>query len=261
MAVIALTSASGSPGVTTTAVALAFLWPRPVVLVEADPTGGSAILAGYFRGTRGYDVGIVELALSALSPSDALREAIGLIPDTHVSLLAGTRSRTQAAALRDVWTPLAETLGQLKAFHDGKRLDATGRMPPMAMILSDEDMQDLAAYFAAQVPEGAEADPAHWQSGQKLFAGGDRARQIPACTACHGPAGQGVPTNGYPALRAQSVIYTVNQLNSYAAGTRYATDAKGASAGGSNAVIMQSIAKRLTADDIRDLAAYIQGLR
>ena len=155
----------------------------------------------------------------------------------------------------------AYTLGQLKAFHDGKRLDATGRMPPMAMILSDEDMQDLAAYFAAQVPEGAEADPAHWQSGQKLFAGGDRARQIPACTACHGPAGQGVPTNGYPALRAQSVIYTVNQLNSYAAGTRYATDAKGASAGGSSAVIMQSIAKRLTADDIRDLAAYIQGLR
>ena len=57
MAVIALTSASGSPGVTTTAVALAFLWPRPVVLVEADPTGGSAILAGYFRGTREYDVG------------------------------------------------------------------------------------------------------------------------------------------------------------------------------------------------------------
>ncbi len=90
MAVIALTSASGSPGVTTTAVALAFLWPRPVVLVEADPTGGSAILAGYFRGTREYDVGIVELALSALPPSDALREAIGLIPDTHVSLLAGT---------------------------------------------------------------------------------------------------------------------------------------------------------------------------
>ena len=42
MAVIALTSASGSPGVTTTALGLALLWPRPVLLVEADPTGGSA---------------------------------------------------------------------------------------------------------------------------------------------------------------------------------------------------------------------------
>lgn len=127
MAVIALTSASGSPGVTTTAVALAFLWPRPVVLVEADPTGGSAILAGYFRGTREYDVGIVELALSALSPSDALREAIQLIPDTHVSLLAGTRSRTQAAALRDVWAPLAEALGQLEENGQDVVVDA-GRL-------------------------------------------------------------------------------------------------------------------------------------
>ena len=41
MAVIALASASGSPGVTTTALGLALLWPRPVLLVEADPTGGS----------------------------------------------------------------------------------------------------------------------------------------------------------------------------------------------------------------------------
>ena len=46
MAVVCLTSASGSPGVTATAVGLAFCWPRPVLLVEADPTGGSGILAG-----------------------------------------------------------------------------------------------------------------------------------------------------------------------------------------------------------------------
>jgi len=127
MAVIALTSASGSPGVTTTAVALAFLWPRPVVLVEADPTGGSAILAGYFRGTREYDAGIVELALSALAPSDALRESIRLIPDTRVSLLAGTRARTQAAALRDVWVPLADALGELEETGQDVVIDA-GRL-------------------------------------------------------------------------------------------------------------------------------------
>ena len=52
MAMIALASASGSPGVTTTALGLALLWPRPILLVEADPTGGSGLLAGYFRGTR-----------------------------------------------------------------------------------------------------------------------------------------------------------------------------------------------------------------
>lgn len=155
----------------------------------------------------------------------------------------------------------AYTLAQLKAWHDGKRLDASGRMPPMAMILAEQDMEDLAAYFEAQTPEGAETDAATWQAGQKLFVGGDRARQIPACSACHGPSGQGTPANGYPALRAQSAIYTTKQLTNYAAGTRYGTGAKGASAGGANAVIMQTIAKRLSADDIRDLAAYVQGLR
>ena len=140
MAVIALTSASGSPGVTTTAVAFAFLWPRPVVLVEADPTGGSAILAGYFRGTREYEAGVVELALSALSPSEALREAIRLIPDTHVSLLAGTRSRTQSAALRDVWAPLGETLGQLEENGQDVVIDA-GRL---GLSGSPEALMDAA---------------------------------------------------------------------------------------------------------------------
>ena len=50
MALIVLTSASGSPGVTTSAVGLALTWPRPALLVEADPTGGSSVLAGYLRG-------------------------------------------------------------------------------------------------------------------------------------------------------------------------------------------------------------------
>ena len=51
MAIITLVSASGAPGVTTTALALAVRWPRPVMLVEADPRGGSSILAGFFKGT------------------------------------------------------------------------------------------------------------------------------------------------------------------------------------------------------------------
>jgi hypothetical protein len=50
MSLIVLASASGSPGVTTTALGLALTWPRPVLLVEADPTGGSAVAAGYLRG-------------------------------------------------------------------------------------------------------------------------------------------------------------------------------------------------------------------
>ena len=74
MAVIALCSASGSPGVTTTAVALAWNWPRPVMLVEADPVGGSAILAGTFQGMREYRSGLVELATTNLDLGDALAD-------------------------------------------------------------------------------------------------------------------------------------------------------------------------------------------
>ena len=86
MAVIALTSASGSPGVTTTAVGLALLWPRPVILVDADPTGGPGILAGYFRGTREYEAGLIELALSPADVADALRDVVRPFDGSTASL-------------------------------------------------------------------------------------------------------------------------------------------------------------------------------
>ena len=106
MAVIALTSASGSPGVTTTTPGPGDVWPRPVLLVEADPTGGSGILAGFFRGTREYDGGLIELALWSATTSPtrcsrgpALRGHPGVV-------LAGTRSHHQAGrAARPLGAP------------------------------------------------------------------------------------------------------------------------------------------------------------
>lgn len=150
---------------------------------------------------------------------------------------------------------------QLKLWHANSRVDASNLMPPMAAPLSDQDMQDLAAYYAQQTPTGLEADPSYWQAGQALYRGGDKARNIPACMACHGPIGRGNPAAGYPALRAQHSVYTVKQLTNYAAGTRYLKDAKGVSAGGPNSEIMHTIAGRLTQEDIRNLASYIQGMR
>lgn len=127
MAVIALASASGSPGVTTTALGLALLWPRPVLLVEADPTGGSGLLAGYFRGTREYEAGLIELALTASSIHDGLAEIAQRIAGTTVSFVAGTRSHTQAPALRDLWQPLAEELADLESTGQDVIVDA-GRL-------------------------------------------------------------------------------------------------------------------------------------
>ena len=66
-------------------------------------------------------------------------------------------------------------------------------MYPIVAPMSEQDFADVAEYFAAQTPAGLEADPSYWKAGEALYKSGDVARDIPACTACHGPAGQGTP--------------------------------------------------------------------
>jgi cytochrome c553 len=148
---------------------------------------------------------------------------------------------------------------QISLIRDGKRPNLL--MAPMVKDLSNQDVLDLAAYFAAQTPVGHEADPSFWKAGEKLFRGGDVARGIPACMACHGPVGRGNPAAGYPAVRAQHAVYTVKQLTDYASEARYTKDAKGVAQAGPNAPMMLTIAGRLTAEDRRNLASYIQGMR
>lgn len=150
---------------------------------------------------------------------------------------------------------------QLRQFHAKTRVDSSGLMPPQAAALSEQDIEDLAAYFSLQTPIGLEADPSYWQSGEKLYRGGDPARQLPACIACHGPVARGVPSAGYPQLRAQHEEYVIQQLTEYAADKRYTRDGKGQSAGGPNDAIMHTIASLLTPQEIRDLASYVQGVR
>ena len=146
---------------------------------------------------------------------------------------------------------------QLHLFKSGVRKNPV--MQPMAAGLSDQDIDNLAVYFAAQTPTGLEADPSYWKSGQALYLHGDAANGVPACVACHGPSGRGNAAAGYPALQAQQSVYVVSQLQNYANGTRYSgSDATTATP---NSVIMFDIAKHLTPEEIRDVASYVQGLR
>jgi cytochrome c553 len=148
---------------------------------------------------------------------------------------------------------------QITRIRDGKR--PVPLMQPMVANLSDQDIADLAAFFATQTPAGHEADPSYWKAGQKLYRSGDAARGIPACTACHGPVGRGVPAAGFPAVQAQYAVYTVKQLEGYATQNRYSKDPSGKIQAGPNAQIMATIASRLTPEDRRNLASYIQGIR
>ena len=135
-------------------------------------------------------------------------------------------------------------------------------MQPIIEPLGEQDFADLAAFFSAQTPTGGEADPSYWKAGEALYKSGDVARNIPACTACHGPAGQGNAGAGYPALRAQHSVYTVKQLQDYLTKNRYRDAADAAVVHATrNSAMMMTIAARLTPEDIRNLASYLQGLR
>jgi cytochrome c553 len=149
---------------------------------------------------------------------------------------------------------------QLVLFKSKKRHNPV--MQPIVDTVPEADFPDIAAYFAAQTPAGLEADPSYWKAGEALYKSGDTARNIPACAACHGPAGQGNAGAGYPALRAQHSVYTAKQLQDYLTGNRYRDPADPKVVHTSrNSAMMSTIAARLSAEDIRNLASYLQGLR
>jgi cytochrome c553 len=212
-------------------------------------------------------------APSATTPSGSATAATpALTPDPYLdgSVQAGATKAAVCFACHGpdgnsqnpVWPRLAGQNAvyiaeQLHLFRAGTRQNPV--MQPMAAGLSDQDIDNLAVFFAAQTPTGLEADPSYWKAGRALYLHGDAAREVPGCVACHGPLGRGNPAAGYPALEAQQSVYVVSQLQSYANGTRYSgPDATTATP---NSIIMFDIAKRLTPEQMRDVASYVQGLR
>ena len=140
---------------------------------------------------------------------------------------------------------------QLEAFQNGERTNIL--MSSQAMTLTEQDMKDVAVFFAAQ-PAAAKsvADPGLVDKGEALYRGGDKESGAAACLTCHGPTGRGNPAARYPLLRGQHATYIAATLREYATETRKSDGATR---------IMRDIAKRLSEDDIVAVAAYVQGLR
>jgi cytochrome c553 len=144
---------------------------------------------------------------------------------------------------------------QLAHFKNGIRANPV--MLGMATALSPEDMKALGVYFSQQKPKGLAAkDAALARAGQKLYRGGDAAAGIPACSACHGPAGAGIPKQ-YPRLAGQHADYTFAQLKAFKAGERGA-DKEGKDVNGR---VMATIAARMTDEQMKAVADYTAGLR
>lgn len=136
---------------------------------------------------------------------------------------------------------------QLKAYKSGERENAV--MQGMAAPLSEQDMKDLAVYYSTQEMQPGTADGDRVAMAGKIYRGGDKEANIPACIACHGPSGEGMPAAGFPAIGGQHADYTRTQLELYASGERQGP--KG---------IMESIARRLSAEQIEALSDYLEGL-
>jgi len=142
-------------------------------------------------------------------------------------------------------------VAQLQAFKDGKRQNPL--MTSQAMLLSEQDMADLAVYFESlPAPAQPVADASLIDKAEALYRGGHVSNQVSACIACHGPAGRGNPAAKYPALKGQHAPYTAKQLRDFASGARV-SDGK--------TRIMRDIAGKLSEDEIVALASYVQGLR
>jgi cytochrome c553 len=137
---------------------------------------------------------------------------------------------------------------QLQEYRDGTRVNAI--MAPMAMPLSDQDILDLAAYYASQAVTVGTAAADKVEFGETLYRAGDAASGVASCAACHGPAGRGNPMAGFPSLYGQHAQFTSDQLKYFRDGSR-ANDA------GS---MMRSIARKMTDEQIEAVSQYIQGL-
>ena len=140
---------------------------------------------------------------------------------------------------------------QLHDIKSGKRtvLEMTG----LLTNLSDQDLADIAAYFASQKGSVGAADPKIVARGEALFRGGNLEKGLPACTGCHSPNGAGNAAAGFPHLGGQHAQYIAKQL----------TDFRKEEAGRSNdgdAMTMRTIARKLSDEDIAAVSSYIQGL-
>lgn len=123
-------------------------------------------------------------------------------------------------------------------------------MNGQAMLLSEEDMQNISAYFSQQELKIGSTPEDVVEAGAALYRGGDAQRGITACIACHSADGKGMNLAGFPVISGQHATYTESQLKMFRSGDRN-NDLNG---------MMRDISAKLTDEDITILSQYLEGL-
>ncbi|MGQ0442845.1 MAG: c-type cytochrome [Methylophilaceae bacterium] len=138
-------------------------------------------------------------------------------------------------------------LKQLANFKEGKRANAV--MSGMVANLSADDMKNFAYYYANQKQTlGKAKSNGSGSLGEKIYRGGIAATQVPACAACHGANGAGIPKQ-FPRVSGQHADYAYQQLKTFRTAER------------ANAPMMMVIAAKMTDAEMQAVADYMQGLR
>ncbi|GAB4255455.1 MAG: c-type cytochrome [Methylomicrobium sp.] len=151
----------------------------------------------------------------------------------------------------------------LNAFKNGQRNNPM--MSPIAMGLSDQDMADIAAYYAsqkisansmpvAQVDEDDDESSVTQKElddllvlGSDLYRNGDLVNEVSACIACHGPFGEGNRPAAFPALKSQHADYLIKTLTDFKKGERSNNPEN----------MMHMIAKKMTEREIKAVSYHI----
>jgi len=137
---------------------------------------------------------------------------------------------------------------QIIDIRDGRR--SVPEMAGMVEKLTDQDIADIAAWYASQPAVKGLAQNQNLKLGWQLYHGGSLAKGINACSGCHSPVGQGIISAGFPALSGQNTQYLIKQLTDFRENNR------------TNDIndIMRDVASKLSNKEIEALANYMTGL-
>ncbi|AHE99736.1 c-type cytochrome [Thioalkalivibrio paradoxus] len=138
---------------------------------------------------------------------------------------------------------------QLMDYKSGRREDAL--MAGQVANLDEQDMRDLAAFYARQEMSTGTADETVAERGERIYRGGIPTAGVAACSACHGASGKGNPAAMFPRVAGQHAQYNADQVHAFRSGAR-AND---------NGRMMRNLAARMSDEDIRAVAEYMAGLR
>ena len=146
---------------------------------------------------------------------------------------------------------LYKQMREFKGWDGAAPVRENAIMGAMVAGLEDEDMRGLAKYFASfELQPESSKNLETMELGQKIWRGGIASKGVPACAACHGPAGAGLPAQ-YPRLSGQFADYSAAQLKAFRDGGRENDPNR----------MMRMIALKMTDAEMNAVSDYAAGLR